>query len=345
MKPNLLFIKHKNFNARTVDNDITILNEKYNVKLYNSKIGRGLLFPIGFLLDFFFLLFNIYRFKVVFIWFADYHALLPSLISKLLGKKCIICLGGYDAHWYVPDTAYSLKEKFRKFCVIGSIKFASVVFPVSNWLAGFVKHLKNEKDIQVAYCCVNPELIDNLNNYVKENLVLTVGGGGIMYETIRKKLDFYIDVGNFFYETYPDCNAVFLIIGHEPGTETYNYLVKFIKSPNVKILPIINEPHKLSEYFSKAKIYCQFSEYEAFGIAVIEAMLNRTIPVVYNGGAMPEVVDDTGLIITSYDVKKTSEIIKDLLDNKFEELRDKARKRVFDKFTIDKRKEIIYNVI
>ncbi len=346
MNQNLLFIKHREFNARTVDNDLTILNEKYNVKLYNSKIGKGLLsFPVGFIFDFLFLVFNILKFKVIFIWFSDYHAFLPSLFSLLLRKKCIICLGGYDAHWYVPDKAYSIKEKFRKFCVIYSIKFASVVLPVSNWLASFVKHLKIDKNIRVAYCCVNPELIYDLKDKVKENLILTVGGGGILYETKRKKLDFFIEVGNYFYNTYPSYNAKFFLIGHEPGTETYNYLVKFIKSPNVKLISSVNDPKKLSDYFSRSKAYCQFSEYEAFGIAIIEAMINRSVPIVYNGGAMPEVVGDTGLIITEYNIEKTAEIVKDLLDNKYEFLREEARKRVFDKFTVEKRKEIIYNII
>ena len=33
----------------------------------------------------------------IFIWFADYHSFLPSLIGRLLGKKVYIVIGGYDA--------------------------------------------------------------------------------------------------------------------------------------------------------------------------------------------------------------------------------------------------------
>jgi glycosyltransferase involved in cell wall biosynthesis len=266
-------------------------------------------------------------------------------IGNHFGKKCILCLGGYDAHWIVPDKTNTLKEKFRKFCVLKSIKYASVILPVSNWLAGFVKHLKSEDQIRVAYCCVNPRYLNDEKNPLKENWVLTVGGGGFLYETKRKKLDFFIEVGNYFSKSFPEYNAKFVLIGHNKDEITYNYLINFIKSPNVTILPPINDTAVLKEYFSKAKIYCQFSEYESFGIAVIEAMLNKTIPVVYNGGAMPEVVGDTGIVINDYDIKKTALIIKDIFDGKHDGLKAKTKQRVIDNFTTSSRKEIIFQYI
>jgi|GEM_PF-6530406 len=303
------------------------------------------MFPLGFVLDFFFLLFNLYKFKIVFIWFGDYHSYLPCVLSKITGKKSLLCLGGYDAHWIVPDKAYTLKDKFRKFCVMKSIKYASILLPVSNWLAGFIKPHKEEKNIGVAYCCVNPKALEGDLKVKKEQWILTVGGGGILYETTRKKLDFFIQIGNYFFENFPDYDTKFILIGHEKDKETYNYLINFVKSPNISILPPIEDTNILKEYFSKASVYCQFSEYEAFGIAVIEAMLNRTIPIVYNGGAMPEVIDGGGIIINNFDVENTANIIKDILDNKYEDLRDIARERVINNFTIEKRKEIIYKYI
>ncbi|HEY3251254.1 MAG TPA: glycosyltransferase [Ignavibacteria bacterium] len=341
----LLFIKHKSFNARTVDNDLIILSEKYNVKLYNSKIGRGIFYFTGFVIDFLYLLFNLYRFKVVFIWFADYHSFFPCLFSKILNKKCFVCLGGYDTHWIVPDKAITIKEKIRKYCVIKSIQLASVVFPVSNWLSTFITHLKEKDKIQVAYCCVNPDAMEASKEIDKENLILTVGGGGILYEAKRKKLDFFIEVGNYFNQNFPDYKAKFILIGHEPGSETYNYFNKLIKDDNIRILPHINDTRELRIFFRKSKVYCQFSEYEAFGIAIIEAMLNEAIPIVYDGGAMPEVINNTGIIITHYHIEETALIIKKILDNGFESLKSGVKKRVLQNFTVNKRKEILFKYL
>jgi glycosyltransferase involved in cell wall biosynthesis len=352
LKPRLLFIKHKDFNARTVDNDISILKQKYNVKLYNVKIGRNLTFISGFLKMFLYLIFNIYRFKVIYIWFGDYHSYLPALFAKIFNKKCILCLGGYDAHWIIPGKARSIKEKFRKFCVIKSVKYATYVLPVSNWLAEFVCDVAEKNKIKVAYCCINPEVFEiekDINKIdlksKKENIVLTVGGGGILYETKRKKIDYFIEVANHFNKNYPEYNARFIVIGHNENTVTYDYLKKFIKEKNIEILPEINDPEILRKYFQKAKVYCQFSEYEAFGIAVIEAMLSDTIPIVYNGGAMPEVVGDAGIVINEYNVEKTAELIRQVFDGTYEHLRKKCRNRVLDNFTIENRKKILFKLI
>lgn len=346
MKPRLLFIKQTNFNARTVENDIAILSEKYLVKLYETNTTKGYSFYTAFIKQFFYLLFNIHRFKIIFIWFGDYHSFLPVIFGRIFGKKTYLCLGGYDAHWIIPDKPANFKARIRKFCVFQSVKKATMLFPVSNWLAGFVDNVADKNKIKVAYCCVDADKISSDNSiFEKENLILTVGGGGFLYETKRKKLDFFIETGNFFYRNFPDVQANFLLIGHNEGTETFNYLKKLIKSPNIKIIPVINDPVKLQIYFQRAKVYCQFSEYEAFGIAIIEAMLNKTIPIVNNGGAMPEVINGTGLIVENYNKEITANMIKNILDGKYDYLMDKARQRVTENFTIDNRKEILFQYL
>ncbi|MGH2574217.1 MAG: glycosyltransferase family 4 protein, partial [Ignavibacteria bacterium] len=200
----------------------------------------------------------------------------------------------------------------------------------------------DKSKVEVAYCCVNPDEFEHTQEFQKENLILTVGGGGFLFETKRKKLDFFIEVGNYFSEKFPDYNAKFILIGHNEDTETYNYLKTFVKSSNIEILPVINDSYELKSYYQRAKVYCQFSEYESFGIAVIEAMLNKVIPIVYNGGAMPEVVGSTGIIIKDFNISNTADIIKDILDGKYEKLREMAKERVINNFTLQKRKEILF---
>ncbi len=123
----LLFIKHKNFNARTVDNDVLILSKEYKVRMYEVNTSKGFGFFLALFKEFFWLLVNIYRYKVLFIWFADYHSIFPVFFSKFFNKTCVINVGGYDADEILTGKPSTLKEKLRKLCVKYSLKKAAEI--------------------------------------------------------------------------------------------------------------------------------------------------------------------------------------------------------------------------
>jgi glycosyltransferase involved in cell wall biosynthesis len=66
---------------------------------------------------------------------------------------------------------------------------------------------------------------------------------------------------------------------------------------------------ELEVYYKKAKIYCQFSRSESFGVSVVEAMSFGCIPVVTNVGGMPEIVGNYG-IVSKRDVSEILDSIK-----------------------------------
>ena len=86
----------------------------------------------------------------------------------------------------------------------------------------------------------------------------------------------------------------------------YNYIVagKISKGfntgeyPNLKFVGYLSDEELLNLY-RKAKVYCQLSEHEGFGISVAEAMACECIPVVSNKGALPEIVDSNGFIVSN----------------------------------------------
>jgi glycosyltransferase involved in cell wall biosynthesis len=65
---------------------------------------------------------------------------------------------------------------------------------------------------------------------------------------------------------------------------------------NLELVGSVNHS-ELQNYYKKAKIYCQFSRSESFGVAIVEAMYFGCIPFVTNVGGMPELVGDNGLIV------------------------------------------------
>jgi glycosyltransferase involved in cell wall biosynthesis len=103
-------------------------------------------------------------------------------------------------------------------------------------------------------------------------------------------------------------------------------------------------PEELASFYKKAKIYCQLSRSESFGVSIAEAMSYGGYPVVTNEGGMPEVVGDVGAVVT-----RGPQLIAGLITERL--LRDglpdetSIRRRVKDLFSKRQRAESILQVI
>ena len=343
----LLFIKHKGFNARTVENDVSILSEKFSVKMYEVNTSKGIGFFTAFIKQFWWLLFFIYRYKVIFIWFADYHSLLPVFFAKLTGKFSVINIGGYDADEILIGKPHSFKDKFRKFCVVYSVKNCSKLLPVSGIMKGYLEKAVSPDKCETVYCCVDTEKFPPPAEIpAKENIIITVGGGGeFIKEAKRKRLDFFIELGNGFNKQYPEYNAKFFAIGHNSTSETYKYLSGLINSPNVELKPATKSVDELANYYLHASIYMQLSYYEAFGIAQVEAMMYGCIPLSNPGGAIKEVIGNAGFTVDNYDIDKYLQLIKEILDKKHEGLRLNAQNRAEQNFSLEARRIKLLHIL
>jgi glycosyltransferase involved in cell wall biosynthesis len=228
-----------------------------------------------------------------------------------------------------------------------SVKYCSNLFPFSDVIKSYLEQAVSPDKCETIYCCINTGIFkpeEQLPN--KENLIITIGGGGeFIKEAQRKRLDYFIDIGEEFNKRFPGYNAKFYLVGHNEGTNTYNYLRGLIKSPNVELKPVTKSIQEITGYYKRASVYMQLSYYEAFGIAQIEAMLYGCIPVSYSGGAIPEIVGNAGFIINNYDKEEYLRIIKEILDGKHEVLRYLTRKRVLENFTIEARKAKLLNAL
>jgi glycosyltransferase involved in cell wall biosynthesis len=103
--------------------------------------------------------------------------------------------------------------------------------------------------------------------------------------------------------------------------------------PNVKFTGYLRHEVLLPHY-QKAKVYCQLSTHESFGVALAEAMSCSCVPVVTRKYALPEVVGDTGFYVPYNHPKATPEAIRKALES------DKgmqARERVNRHFSLKTR--------
>lgn len=277
--------------------DFQILQTEYNVKCLNFKPSKGLSKTfLQIFKQFFYLLFNIWKYDIVFVWFADYSSFFPVLFAKLTGKKSVIVIGGYDV-CRVKKTNYgAFVSKLRGFFTINSMRFSTINLTVSEHVDRKLKYISPKSKRKLIYNCVNIEKGKSLP--AKKNEVLTVAFLDNERTFYLKGIDLFIEVAR----ELPQFK--FIIVGLN-----YSKLSHLLKSIPDNIETHEKIPHhQLNSFYERAKFYCQFSQFESFGVGVAEAISFGCIPLVTNGGALPEIVGDS-----KYIVKRDSHIIGNMI--------------------------------
>lgn len=267
---------------------------------------------------------------VTFSWFASDHAYWTVRLSKMLGRKSVVVVGGYEVA-KEPGIGYgSLLDPKSRETVKEVIMNADKILAVSEYNRSAI--------LDVVDTC-NPLLIYNAVDYeefkpggAKEDLVVTVTA--INKETVvRKGLETYLEAARIL----PDVQ--FALIGEDRDNSIERLKPKIPE--NVEITGYISEKEKI-RYYQRAKVYCQLSYYESFGVAVVEGMLCECVPVVTDRGALPEVVKDTGFIVPYGDPGKTADVICEALVS---EMGAAARERAKMEFPHKRREIELKNVI
>ena len=280
-----------------VRHDHEILSRHFDVEKVNYRKPLDVLRIAG----------SIWRSDVSFAWFASGHSFLAVLLSKMMGKKSIVIAGGYDVA-FAPEINYGQytlgwhKRKYAEF----ALKNTDLVLAVSEFTKAEVIARARPKKIEVIYnaidiCKFRPA--SGKEEWTREDLVLTVASG--LKNVIKLKgLDIFVEAAAYF----PDVK--FLVLGlSNDDKET----LKGIQSTNnVELRGYINQDELIS-YYQKAKIYCQLSYRESFGVALAEAMACGCVPVVTDRGALPEVVGDVGFYAPYGDLESTVFSIKNAL--------------------------------
>jgi glycosyltransferase involved in cell wall biosynthesis len=90
----------------------------------------------------------------------------------------------------------------------------------------------------------------------------------------------------------------------------------------------------------RAKVYCQLSRDETFGISLVEAMACGCVPVVNDKGALPWIVGDSGIIVPYGNAWVTTASILEAMDMDGSKARERARC-----FNREKKQEAIGHLI
>lgn len=320
MKDKILFVFR--YYSSFVKNDLEVLKENYDViPLHTTNNLLKTLFK-----------FLVYTPKVdlIFVWFAGHQAFLSVLFAKIFKKKSIIIAGGYDVA-DVPELNYGAFTKLRRrWPAKYSLKHADIVLPVSNFTKTETLRQVKPKRIEVVYNGVDIERFKSTQE--KGDVIVTIGK--VTEQGIRLKgLETFAKASIYF------PNHKFVIIGYSKSS-AINKLKNI--NPNIVFTGRIIHGEVL-KWIQCAKIYCQLSYRESFGMGVAEAMAYTCIPVVTDKGGLPEIVGDTGFYVPYGDEKATAEAIKQALASS--EKGKRARERIINLFSLKERKKQLVKII
>jgi len=269
----------------------------------------------------------------VFVWFAGWHAILSLFAVKILKKKIIVVVGGYDVA-YDPKIGYGAigwRRVITKYILENSDK----ILPFSEFALDRTLDITkiNKSNFEVVPLACDAKKFRP--NGKKENIILTVGF--VSHTNIKRKgFETFVKSARYL------PNLRFVLAGGHLEKDAVDYLKK-IAPKNVEITGYLPEK-QLIKFHQKAKVYCQLSyqEGEMVGGALGEAMACECVPVVSTKAiALRKTVGDCGFYVPYGDVKATVKAIKKALkSNKGRS----ARKRML-KFSIKKREEKLIRVI
>jgi glycosyltransferase involved in cell wall biosynthesis len=147
-----------------------------------------------------------------------------------------------------------------------------------------------------------------------------------------KGLHFLLHAYARLLDRHPDLELL-LVSKPNPGGKTEKLVQRLGIADRVRFVNGIST-RQMVEYYAEAAIAIVPSVYEGFGLPAGEAMACGVPVVSTDGGALPEVVGDAGVIVPVRDVDALVKAIDALLQDpgRREELGRRARKRIEENF-------------
>lgn len=275
---------------------------------------------------------------LVFAWFGTFHALLPFVLAKLLGKPCVVIASGYDVANEPAIDYGNMRPGLRRLVGRWVFRLADWVLAVSQFTAGEAianAGVAREKLQVIPHGIPTVEIDTNVEAMTRQPIVLTVGA--IDQINLKRKglLDFARVAASF-----PE--YIFFIIGAHQDLNAVQKLHEI--APINLIMPGKMPYNDLRRFMLTVSVYVQLSYYESFCMALAEAMAAGCIPVVTDRGALPEVAGKTGYITKYGDLQATSSAVKTAM-SLGTEVRKTAQQRIYRMYSLESRKQALLAAI
>lgn len=309
--------------ARFVRIDGDLLRERYAVGRYEQRsvVPR----PVEVLR-------KVARSEVVVVWFASWHALLPLLVARLLGRQSLLVVGGFDTA-ALPEIGYGYQQdRLRRPLARACMRLATRLMTNSEYSRREL--LANTGfEATVVYHGV-PDPFAGLPTGPRRPLAVTVSNvARIALE--RKGLRPFVEAAAHAPE------VEFVLVGEHVDEAAES--LRAAAAPNVRLTGRLPD-EELNDLLAHASVYVQASLHEGFGMGVAEAMLAGCVPVVTRAGALPEVVGDTGVVVERPDPGEIADAVRQGLGASLD-ARRLARERIVSRFPLELRREGLLGLV
>jgi glycosyltransferase involved in cell wall biosynthesis len=343
-KPGLLYFYYNR--SSFIEKDISYLSNSYKVIEFHFSSKKAALFT-EFIRQLRFIIRHWKEADILICFFAGYLSLLPSLFSKVARKKCLIMAGGTDCVSF-PSIRYGnfARQPLRSITRI-SFRLTTCIAPVHEKLVFYPYNydisMPSPQGI-LAFCRLDKEKIVTIHNgydpnffypgqdKIKNSFLTVAYGIGTPRINSLKGIDLILQVAGEF----PEC--IFNLVG-QAGDDFPLPL-----PDNVKLFPPSSQ-HQLLKYYQESEYYLQLSLSEGFPNSLSEAMLCGCVPLGSDAGGIPDIIGDPELILWKRDSKQLKELLGKALNRNTQELGIRARKRIIDLYSEEKRSVALQNLI
>lgn len=221
--------------------------------------------------------------------YSSFQLVIPLFLSKITFTKTIITY-----HRGEPAPYFESTRSFSQLL----FSFPDVITVPSE----------KQKDILLKYDIVKSRKIYVLYNFIKNKYLLESRSVNLL-----EKKDYVITTGeiskaNISRKGFDDFvklaremeDIEFYLVGNIEGSQALR--LKENGPPNLHMPGFISES-ELSRFYRSCKVYLQLSRSESFGVSMVEAMCFDCVPIIYNRGALPEVIDGEGYTVRYKDVE------------------------------------------
>lgn len=334
------------FPVRTtfIDRDLEMISPVAEIKPLEFT-QSPIKLPFFFILQFFQLLWFLPRTSQYLCFFGGYHSVLPVWFAKTFGKKCTIQAGGTDCI-NMPEIGYgNFRKKWLRKATVYSFKNCSMILPVAKAL------VKQEYSFDPQ---INP----------KQGLLNLIPGLRTPIQVIPNGFDtdFWKNLG----EERNTLSFISVATGTSNPSRTmvkgYDLIEKLAKAhpnweftlvgdsnyvstnSNVKVLGKMN-PSELLKLYNSHQFYLQLSTSEGFPNALGEAMASGCVPIGSAVGAIPEIIGDSGIILTKKDLTLLESQIIELINQDLADFSKKASQRILTLFNFEERKKALLKAL
>lgn len=316
--------------APFIEEDIALLRKHYVVRTLDVFEKRQ-----SFLTDvkvFLRLLRGVLWADVTYSWFAEIYALWAVRLSKLLMRKSVVVVGGYDVA-RVPEIDYGkLIDPREAKQVRYTIDHADRVLTVSDRLKQDAIENAGARGDNIRTLPTGYDAERFSPSGAKDTVVLTVALCDDIKRVRVKGIDVFAEVA----KRVP--HARFVAVGIGDGVRNE---VARDGPQNLELTPALPQEETI-RYYREAKVYCQLSMREGLPNALCEAMLCECVPVVSDVGGMPEAVGDAGFIVRRDDLDAVADTVERALVS---DAGVAARRRIETAYSRARREEALVSII